>query len=64
MNRLADIQEILNYLTWVYKYPRNISRKFEKESSSRIEDITDNLFWVRKGGNEQTDKHTRNLKIF
>ena len=64
MNRLTDIQEIRNYLEVVYKHPKNISRKFEKDRSSWTGDITDNLFSVRKWGNEQTDRHTRNLKLF
>ena len=46
------------------KPPKNISRKFEKDSSSRTGDITDNLFSVRKSDNEHTDGHTRNLKLF
>ena len=64
MNRLTDIQNIWNYLELVYKHPKNVFRKFEKDSSSRIRDITDNLFSVRKWGNEQNDRHTRNLKLF
>ena len=64
MNRLKDIQKIQNYLKLIYKYPRNISRKFENDSSSWTGDITDNLISVRKLGNEQSDRHTRNLKLF
>ena len=64
MNRLTDIQEIWNYLELIYKHSRNISRKFEKDSSSRTGDITDNLNSVRNWGNEQTDRHARNLKLF
>ena len=58
MNRLTDIQEILNYSELVYKHPQNISRKFEKDSSSRTGVITDNLYLVRQWDNEQlTDIH-------
>ena len=64
MYRPTDMQEILNYLDLVYKYTGNISRKFEKGSSSRTGDIIDNLISVRKWGNEQTNRHTRNLKLF
>ena len=64
MNRLTDIQEIWNYLKLTYKHPLNISRKFEKDSSSRTGDIADNLFSVRKWDNEQTDRHTRYMKLF
>ena len=64
MNRLTEILEILNYLELMYKHARNVSIIFEKDSSSRIRDITDNLVSVRKGGNEQTDRNTRNLKLF
>ena len=64
MNWLTDIQEIWNYLELVYKHPKNVSRKFEKDSSSRTGDITDNLFSVRKWGNEQTNRHTKKLKLF
>ena len=59
MNRLTDIQQILNHLELVYKHPGNVSRKFEKDSLSRTRDITDNLILVRKLGNEQTDRHTK-----
>ena len=41
-------------------HPRNISRKFEKDSSFRTG--SKNLILVRKRGNEQTDRLTRNLK--
>ena len=64
MNRLTDIQEIWKYLKLMYKHPKNIFGKFEKDSSSRTEDINDNLFSVRKWGNVQTDRHTRYLKLF
>ena len=64
MNRLTDVQEISNYLKLIYKHPQNISRKFEKDSPSRTWDITDNLFEVRKWGNERTERHTRNMKLF
>ena len=64
MIRLTDIKENWDYLELVYKHPRNVSRKFEKDSSSRTGDITDNLFSVRMWGNEKTDRHTRNLKLF
>ena len=56
--------KIWNYLKLIFKQTQKISRKFEKESSSRTGDITDNLFQVRKLGNEQTDRHTRNPKLF
>ena len=39
-----------------------MSRKYEKDNSSRTGVITDNLFSVRKWGNKQTDRHTRILK--
>jgi len=39
MNKLKDVQEILNYFELVQKHPRNVSRKFEKDSSSTTEDI-------------------------
>ena len=35
MNGLTDRQEIWNYFDVLYKNPRNVSRKFEKDSSSR-----------------------------
>ena len=63
MQRLTDIKEIWNYLELVYKHPQNISRKFEKDSSSRTGVITDNLFSVRKWGNKQTERHTKNMKL-
>ena len=39
MNRLKDIQEILDYFELVQKHPRNVSQKFEKGSTSTNEDI-------------------------
>ena len=39
MNRLTDIQEIGNYLELVYKHPRNVTKKFQKDISSRTKDI-------------------------
>ena len=41
------------------QHPRNISRKFKKNSSSRTGDITDNLNSVRNWDNEQTDRHKK-----
>ena len=58
------IEKILNYLKIVHKQPKNISRKFERDSSTRTGDMTDNLFSVRKGVNEENDRHTRNVKSF
>ena len=63
MNRLRDIQEIDDHLDIVYKHPKNISRKFEKDSSSRTGDIIYTLISIRKWGHEQTDRQTRNLKL-
>ena len=63
MNRPTDIQEIWNYSELAGKHPRNVSRKFEKDSSSRTGDITDNLILVRIWGNEQSNRHTRNLQL-
>ena len=64
MTRLTDIQDIWNYLELMCKRCRNICRKFEKDSWSRTIDITDNLISVRKWGNEQTGRHTKNwLKL-
>ena len=37
--RLTDIQEIRSYLEIGYKPLRNVSKKFEKDSSSRTRDI-------------------------
>ena len=34
MKRLTEIQDIWNYFEVLYKNPRNVTRKFEKESSS------------------------------
>ena len=39
MNRLKNIQEILDYFELVQKHPRIVSQKFEKDSSSTTEDI-------------------------
>ena len=58
MNRLTDTQEISNYLKLTYKHPWNISRKFRKDSQSRTRDIPDNLYSVKKWGNE----HTKDIK--
>ena len=47
----------------MYKQPRNISRKFEKHSSSRTGDFTDNLILVRNIGDEHTERQPRKLKL-
>ena len=41
-----------------------ISPENLRDSSARTKDITDNLISVRKWGNEQTDRHTKNLILF
>ena len=46
MNRLTDIQEILNYFEPVQKHPRNISQKFEKLAHLQLEISKDNLILV------------------
>ena len=38
-NRLTDIQEILNYSELVNKHLRNVSKRFQKDISSRSGDI-------------------------
>ena len=48
MNRLMDIQEILNYLELVYRHPRNVSIKFEKGTHPDLEIYTVNIKSVRK----------------
>ena len=48
----------------IYKYPQTISIKFGKDSSTRTGVITNNLFSLRKWGNTQSDRYTRNLKLF
>ena len=37
--QVTDIQEIQNYLKLVYKRPRNVSKRFQKDISSRTKDI-------------------------
>ena len=64
MNRLTDMQNNWNYLELVNKYPKNISRKFENDCSSKTGVITDNPFSARKWGNEQTDRHAIYMKVF
>ena len=63
MNGFTDIQEILNYSKLMYKHPWNNSKNFYKDSSSRTGDVTDSLLSGRKWGNEQTDRHIRNVKL-
>ena len=64
MNGLTDIHKIWNYLKKIMsKPPKNISRKFEKDSSSRTGDMMDKLISVTKWGNKQTDKQTRSLEL-
>ena len=64
MNRPTDIHQIWYNLELVYKHLRNVSRKFDKDSSPRTGAITDNLLLVRKWGKEQTDRHKGNLESF
>ena len=37
--KLTNIQEIQTYLELVYKHPRNVSKRFQKDISSRTKDI-------------------------
>ena len=62
--QMTDIDEIWNHFELIYKHPKNISRKFENGSSPRTGVITDYLISVGNWGNEQTDRHTRILKLF
>ena len=39
MNRQTDIQEFQNYLEIVYKHPRNVSKRFQKDIYSRTKDM-------------------------
>ena len=64
MNRLRDKQEIWIYLELMCKHPWVICRILLKDSSSRTRDIMDILFSVMKWGKEQTDRHTKSLKLF
>ena len=41
----------------------SISKNVQKNISSRTGVITDNQFSVRRWGNKQTDRHSRNLKL-
>ena len=36
---LTDIKEICNYLELVYKHPRNVSKRFQKDISYRTKDM-------------------------
>ena len=45
LNRVTDIQVNLNPFKLMYKHPQNIWWKFERDSSTRTWDVTDNLFW-------------------
>ena len=38
-NRLTDLQKNLNDLELEYKHPRNVSKRFQKDISSRTKDI-------------------------
>ena len=61
MEKLTDMQEIWNYLELMCRPPRSFSRKIDY---SELETSTVNLISLRQWGNEQTDRHTRNLKLF
>ena len=45
------MQEIQNYLELVYKHPRNVTKKFQKDISSRTKDI-------KQFSQLTTDRHT------
>ena len=52
---------ILKYCT---KIPEMSPGNLEKISHPELNISKDNLISVRNWGNEQTDRHTRNLKLF
>ena len=61
MNRLRDIQEFFHKCKNI---PGMSPENLKKIAHLELEISKDNLISVRKGDNEQTDRHTRNLKLF
>ena len=57
---LTDRQEIWNYLKYCTKLPEMSPENLEKIAHLELVIIIS----ARKWGNEQTDRHTRNLKLF
>ena len=55
MNRLTDIQEIWNYIEFVYKHPRISWENLRKIAHPEVEISTINQLSVRKWGNEQIE---------
>ena len=51
-------------LKYCKKIPGMFSKNMKKIAHLQLDISNDNLFSVRKGGNEQTDRHKRNLKLF
>ena len=47
----------------MYKHPKNVSRKFEKDGSSDLTILNVDFTSVGKWGNEQTDRHTMNVEL-
>ena len=62
INRLRDIQEILNNLELVYNYLRKCPENFKKNYYPELEISKNNLTSVGKWDNEKTERQTRNLK--
>ena len=56
---LTDIQKISNYLELVYKHTRNVSKRFQKDISSRTKDIKQFSQLTTDGGmHGRTDTRT------
>ena len=64
MIKLTDIQEIQNFWNYCTYIPGMSPEKSRNLAYSELEISIVNMISVRKRGNEQTDRHTRNLKFF
>ena len=58
------MQEIFNYLELCTDIPGASPEKLIKLAYSELDISTVKIISVRKWGNEQTDRHTRNVKLF
>ena len=62
--RLTDIQENQNYLELVYQHIRNVYKKFRKISLPELEISLYLSNFSKEGGNQQTDRYTKNSELF
>ena len=64
VSKIIDWKTYKKFVTICINIPVMPPENLRKLAHSELEISKDNLISVRKWGNDQTDRHTRNLKLF